>query len=1051
MRLCVLRSRNLAAAGALLFSLGMGRGQILTSGAVLAGNVHDEKGAPIPSAVITIRDPARGVADSARSGAEGEYRVPLLPPSTYDIEIAAPGYAVASFKAVRLNVGETVTLDASLVFVGARFSVNVTASAPLLDFDRTYQASVVTSERIENLPINRRDYLDFALLTPGVSQTNTVANAFDFRSPVAPTSGLSFAGSTGRGNSFSIDGIENNGNTGSVRLALPQTAVQEFQVNRNSFPAEYGGGYGGALNIVSKSGSNRHTGEIFGYLRQRDIQARNFFDPAKAPYTRVQSGASEGGPVRKGRLYYYAAFERLDAHQSAFVPILSDRSFLDRLTPSQQQIVDVLAGSGIPQFAAGAALVKGLLTPSNNPQTTALFEANSGVFPFDTATSQGSLRLDAILSEGKRLFFRFNAGHQDVQNSKFGAQAGYTRGNSTEVLGGTALLSYTQHYNPHWSGISRLAFAYDAISMRPNDPVGPAIDISGFGSFGRDQIYPFQKYERHIQVQQGFDHSGARHVFKFGVDLNPLRGNGRLGGAVGGRFTFGEFVPLSSLLYTLDPSLPGNLAGALTALGHSELAARLNDPINSLQAYSLGLPAAYLQGFGSGNVPGVWLKRYSAFADETYRAGPHLTVNAGLRFQSDGIAGFPLQNFVDPRVGFAWSPGQKANMVIRGGYGIYHSWIESQIVFLANSFLPPLSVNLLLVPLTGLPGTINPATGLPVTSADIYGTLQAQGVLGRRSIQFSDLAQFGIRPGFKFPADGGLDSGYQAPGAQHASFQIERSVGSFVVSAGYDFSRVAHLPRSRDHNLYLAGTRPDGNPVFGRYDPSILANFVVESTGNSFYHAFIVQAEKRFRRYASVNAHYTFSKAIDDVSDFDPDFAPHNQLDIRAERALSTFHQKHRFVSSAVFEIPAAANGAGPIVRMLGRWTVSPIVSANSFRPFNVLAGYDNMGDGQVNTHRPLGAGRNIGIGPDYFSIDARVARNFTLRADSTWRLQFIAEVFNLLNRTNFEAVNNIVGSTPLPALPHPIQGRPGNPVEPLSFTSAKDPRQFQFGLKVSF
>jgi hypothetical protein len=251
MRLRVLRSRKLAAVGALLLSLGMGRGQILTSGAVLTGSVHDEKGAPIPSAVVTLRDPARGVADSARSGAEGEYRVPLLPPSTYDIEIAAPGYAVASFKDVRLNVGETVKLDASLVFVGARFSVNVTASAPVLDFDRTYQASVVTSERIENLPINRRDYLDFALLTPGVSQTNTVANAFDFRSPVAPTSGLSFAGSTGRGNSFSIDGIENNGNTGNVRLALPQTAVQEFQVNRNSFPAEYGGGYGGALNIVS--------------------------------------------------------------------------------------------------------------------------------------------------------------------------------------------------------------------------------------------------------------------------------------------------------------------------------------------------------------------------------------------------------------------------------------------------------------------------------------------------------------------------------------------------------------------------------------------------------------------------------------------------------------------------------------------------------------------------------------------------------------------------------------------------------------------------------
>src|SRR4030095_14362300 len=106
------------------------------------------------------------------------------------------------------------------------------------------------------------------------------------------------------------------------------------------------------------------------------IQARNFFDPTKSPYTRVQSGASAGGPLRKDRLHYYAAFERRDAHQSAFVPILSDRTFLSRLSPGQQDIVNVLSASGIPQLAGGAALLRSILIPSNNPQTGALFEAN---------------------------------------------------------------------------------------------------------------------------------------------------------------------------------------------------------------------------------------------------------------------------------------------------------------------------------------------------------------------------------------------------------------------------------------------------------------------------------------------------------------------------------------------------------------------------------------------------------------------------------------------------------------------------------------------------
>ncbi len=1043
--------RSSVAAASLLLSVGLLRGQILTSGAVLTGLVHDEKGVPVAAAIVTVRDPVRGVTDTVVSDNRGYFRLSLVPPSTYNIEIAAEGYIPVTFNAVALNVGETVKLGATLVFAGARFTVDVAASAPLLDFDRTHQASVVTSERIENLPINRRNYLDFALLTPGVSETNSVANAFDFRSPVAPTSGISFAGSTGRGNYFSIDGVENNGNTGNVRLSLPQAAIQEFQVNRSSYPAEYGGAYGGTLNIVSKSGTNTYHGEVFGYFRHRDIQARNFFDPGKSPYTRAQSGAAAGGPLRRNRLYYYAAFERLDAHLSAFVPILSDRTFLSRLTPSQQDIVSVLSGSGVPSLVAGGTLFGSLLIPSNNPQVPRVFEANSGVFPFSTTGSQGSLRLDANLSKENKLTLRVNAAQEYLQNTKFGAQSGYTRGNRTEMLGATGAAAYSRHFNSHWTGISRMAFAYDAASMSPNDPLGPAIDISGFASFSRDQIYPFQKYERHIQLQQAFDYQRSRHVLKFGVDFNPLRGNGRLGSATGGSFTFGEFIPLSALLAATDPTLPTNLAAALTGLGRADLVPHLNDPINSLQAYSLGAPVAYLQGFGTGNVPAAWQNRSSTFIDETYRIHQNLTLNVGLRFQSDGITRFPVQHFLDPRFGFAWSPDPKGNLVIRGGYGIYHSWVESQIVFLANSFLPPLSVNLLFVPITGLPGTINPMTGLPLTSADIYQSLQARGILGRRPVEFADLAPLGITPGFKFPADGGLDAGYQAPGAQQASLQIERSVGSFVFGAGYDFSRVAHLPRMRDHNLYLAGTLPDGRPIFGRYDPTILTNFVVESTGNSFYHALVLQVEKRFRRNWSINTHYTFSKAIDDVSDFDPDFAPNNQLDIRAERALSTFHQQHRVVFSGVFQTLSAPNGTGWIRKATGGWTFSPIASANSFRPFNILTGYDNMGDGQVNTHRPLGAGRNIGIGPNFFSIDARAARAIQLRSDSGWRIQLIADVFNILNRTNFEAVNNIVGSTPLSALPHPLLARTGNPVAPLSFTSAKDPRQFQFGLRMSF
>jgi hypothetical protein len=1004
----------------------------------LTGTVRREDNSPLANARVLVRDAERGIAQSTLTGSDGVYRIALLPPDTYLVEVAAPGYVVESFRDVQIHVGESVRLDVALGFAGGNFQTTVEANALPIDFTRTHQATTLTSGQLENLPINQRNYLNFALLTPGVSESETVANAFDFREPVAPTSGMSFAGSNGRGNTFSIDGIENNANTGSVRLSVPQAAVQEFQVNRNGYPAEYGGAYGGALNIVTKSGSNQFHGDVFGFLRQRELQARNYFDPAKSAYTREQSGIGVGGPVRKDRLYYYAAFERLDRHESAFVPLLSDPSFLSGLTPGQQQIVSTLTATGDPQLGGIAAAMRGLLTPSSNPAVPALFAANSGVFPFHEAGSMGSLRLDAPLGGDRTLFFRLNGAGSDVQNSRSGAQYGFTRGNTASITGGTAMVSYSQRWNPHWTSVTRLAFAYEGMRLEPIDPYGPAIDISGFGSFGRDQIYPYQKYERHIQIQQAFDYFRGRHSLKFGVDLDPVRGNGRLDSSMAGDFVFGEFIPLSALLAGVDPNLPAAMAAVLESVGGPALAARLGEPINSLQAYALGLPVAYVQGFGDGNVAASWQQHVSAFVEEGYRVNPSLTLNAGLRFQYDATARFPEQHFFDPRFGFAWSPRNSSKLVVRGGYGLYHGWIDSQIVYLANAFLPPLSVNLLFVPITGLPGVINPATGLPLTSVDVYQSLLARGILGRRQIQFSDLTPLGIRPGFQFPAGGGLDPGYRSPGSQQASLQVERSIGNLVVSAGYDFVRVAHLPRLRDHNLYEAGKRPDGSPIFGRFDPSLLTDFVVEGSGNAFYNALVLAANKRFGRRWAVNAQYTFSKAIDDVSDFDANFAPANQLDARGDRGLSTFHQQHRFTTNAVYE---TASG----------WTFAPIVSANSFRPFNVLTGYDNLGDGQVYTHRPWGLGRNVGIGPDYFSVDARVARRVRLGRDSPTYIQFVAEVFNMLNRTNFGAVNNIVGATPVAALPDPLTGRRGDPVTPLSFTSAKAPRQFQFGVRLGF
>jgi hypothetical protein len=339
---------------------------------------------------------------------------------------------------------------------------------------------------------------------------------------------------------------------------------------------------------------------------------------------------------------------------------------------------------------------------------------------------------------------------------------------------------------------------------------------------------------------------------------------------------------------------------------------------------------------------------------------------------------------------------------------------------------------------------------MPVNSADIHQSLAARGVLGTRTPQPSDLTPLGIPETFRFPITGGVQSDYSSPYAQHASLQLEHSLGSLSAAIGWEFSRGAHLWRVRDHNLVQTGVRPDGWPVAGRRNALIANEYFYESAANSFYNAVIVQVAHRMR-LGTVSAHYTVSRALDEVTDFNLEYQPHNPFDARADRGLSPFHQKHRFVAAAVLESPWKSRCSSSVARcILSDWTLSTVVKANSARPFNILAGVDNIGDGQVTNHRPLGLGRNVGIGPGFQSIDLRLAREAAV-ADGRVRVRFLAEAFNVLNRTNFRNVNSVVGDVPLSVLPPVLKGRRGNPTEPFSFTAAHGPRQVQLGMQVSF
>jgi len=340
-----------------------------------------------------------------------------------------------------------------------------------------------------------------------------------------------------------------------------------------------------------------------------------------------------------------------------------------------------------------------------------------------------------------------------------------------------------------------------------------------------------------------------------------------------------------------------------------------------------------------------------------------------------------------------------------------------------------------------------PQLGITATSAQIWGSLKQQGIIGSRQITAADIAPLGLDPDTTPPVLLRSAPDLVNPYSQQVSFAVEREFSTdMAASVAYLMNRGTKLLRSRNANLRVTGSNEFG-PTFGPVDPRLLQDNIVESSGNSIYHGMTATARKRFSDFYEFQASYTLSKAIDDTVDFITDLEAANQLDLAAERSLSSFDQRQRLVVSGVFMSPLD-RGFG-LGRALADLTVSPILTVSSGHPFNLLLGFDANGDTNANTDRPSFAGRNTGRGPSFTSLDLRVAKSFVFGAREH-RIEATAEAFNLFNTVNFSGVNNVVGTMPMSTFD--VEGsRSLGPTTPLGFTSAFAPRQIQIGLKYRF
>lgn len=977
--------------------------QSRSTSADVTGIVMDESRAVIPGATVTTTNVDTNLERLVVSGADGRFDVPAIPPGTYRVRAELAGFSPHVFERVELRLGSLVSLEVVLRVAGVSEQVTVVAESPLLNLEQAVVASVVSAPQIERLPINGRNFISFALITPGV-----IADRMPLQGPSA-TSGLSFGGQRARSNNLTVDGLDNNDEVvGSVRATFSQEAVREFQVVAHTYSAEFGKASGGLVNIVTKGGTNVVSGSLFGYLRDDALNAKEFFEKfepsgrpiayPKAPYSQKQFGGVIGGPVRRDRTFFFGSFERLDIGANNFVTI-DDRTPVN--VPGQP-----------PRTAAALLRAAGIAI-------------DTGHVPYDITANQFLVKLDHNVRSTQTLTFRYNyADGYDGNSETWGGLVARSRGASLDNRDHMFAASYQAVLSSRAVNELRFQVADRDQKVLPLDPScfgpcdrpdegGPTVEIGGVANAGRHRIDPQLRRNRRYQALDTVSYQTGRHLWKAGLDFNLIEHpTSTLPLHFGGRYIF---TPL--------PAIPGLLPA----------------PISAIQAFALGLPAAYVQGYGDYEGP-YTTSDVAAFVQDNWRLTPRMTVQAGVRYQTQfwpersytvpgyGTSGIPAdRNNVAPRVGFSWDvPGQAATS-IHAGYGVYYDNVISAGLGVADI-------------IDGAPN------GLRTLVARFPQSVPAWHAPGRRLPEVA----VGSFPSLMITIDPGLKTSY----THQFSAGIDRVIGQMTLSANVVYVRGLHQLGTIDYNPLVsslgAGRRPED--IGGR--PGTSASVLqYTSYADTWYRGLNIAVRKRFAGRTQFLGSYVLSKAEDFSSDFQTSFIPQNNgrgrdpndrkglpvgFDPHAERGPSQQDQRHRFVFSGWYEAP-------------GQVQVSGIVRIGSGVPFNILAGTDLNGDGDGGNfpsdrarRTPGDPGsalsRNSGRLPVEGNVDVRVSRRFS--PVGRVGIEPIFEVFNLFNRANFTDINNVFGVGAFPREPLPTYGQ---------FLRAGPPRQAQLAVRLLF
>ena len=1050
--------------------------------ATLSGLVTDPSGSVVSRAEVTVVDLDTQISRTVLTDAAGEYRLFALPIARYEVRAKKEGFAQAIRTGIRLVLGQDANVDISLTVGTVNEQVKVTADAALVNLTTQDISGLVGENQVKDLPLNGRSYDLLVALNPGI--VNFTWEKTGGIGVSNSTTGNNFAvsGNRPQQNLFLLNGVEFTGAAennmqpgGSSQQLLGVDAVREFNVLRDSYGAEFGKRPGGQVIIATQSGTNQLHGSVYEFLRNNVLDAPNYFDQGSAPpFQRNQFGAALGGRVRANKTFFFANYEglRQRLHQTsvAFVPDANARAIA---VPSVQPLLNLwpTAPAGAPDFnvGCGTGVLCGIAQVFSSPLQT-------------IREDFGTARLDHLFSSKDSLSAIYTVDDGDDLT------ATVLDPYSSDILTlreQVASLEETHSFSPSAINIARLGFSRAGYFFTGEPTPGtPAATVPGFLSghlVGAVVVGGSAASNPSAQLGLAGSNNGSdlriarnlftfenrvlltrgRHQFTFGAWFQPFQSNETIALSQFGQATFSSlqtFLQGTTSTFLYDPTPTEMNWRSLFGAWYAEDVIRVTPRLT----LSLGFRDEFTTG---------WNEAHGRAANYTFSGGVISSQpRIGDSFFTTNYARFLPQ----PRIGFAWSPLTNKT-VLRAGFGMYND-LQDALGYRADQnapFNPTYSIKSLNV--SSLP--IDPAAAPPAGALLVAGGVQPD-------MRTPTLISWSLRVQQEVSPNTSLTVGYVGSHGYHELIGIDANEPIPVICpaspcpADYPSSFPAPLANAPvpAGSFYIPSTQTRANP-------SLANTWTWFSRGDSNYNALQVDVNRRFSHGLSVRGVYTWSKALDDGDSLNGTAAANapglvsNPYSLRSDYGLATYDVRHMAVMNVVYTLPfgkgrAFANSLeGWRSGLASGWSVNSIVTLQDGFPFTPQLSYNPSNNGDTrNPVRPFvnpdfhGAvivgspeqwfdphaflapppnsgfygnlGRDTLIGPGLATWDFSTMKQTTLHERLS--LQFRAEIFNLLNRANFNTPNLIAFT------PTGISGTAGA-VTSTSTTS----RQVQFGLKM--